>query len=82
VSLRENQRTELASPMFLQELFASVRAHFRRSTQQRTDEQGAEMARRLQDLLDVRKRTQIETFSTKARTEKDPGHANRHKPGT
>ena len=48
--------------MLLQELFASIRARLRRSTRHR-DEDGTEIARRLQELL--AKPTEIETLSTR-----------------
>ncbi len=68
--------------MFLQKLFASIRAR-RRSTQQRTDEEeGARISRRLQELLDSTKPKQVETPFTKAPSGKEPGHVYRDKTGT
>lgn len=66
--------------MFLRRLFASIRAR-RRSTQQRTDEEGAQISRRLQELSDVTKPKQVET-PTKAHSGNDPGHVCREKTGT
>jgi hypothetical protein len=54
--------------MLLQKLFASIRAH-RRSTQQRTEEEWAQISRRLQELLDVTKPTQVEMPFTKPAVE-------------
>jgi hypothetical protein len=65
--------------MFLQEFFASIRARLRRSTRHR-DEDGTEIARRLQELL--AKPTEIETLSTRAPIGNDPSHPYRHKTGT
>lgn len=65
--------------MFLQALFASIRARLRRSTRQR-DEDGAEIARRLQELLG--KPVEIETRSIKAPIGNDPSHPYRDKTGT
>jgi hypothetical protein len=45
--------------MFLRKLFASIRAN-RRSAQQHNDEKGALISRRLQELMDVTKPTQVE----------------------
>jgi hypothetical protein len=69
-------------PMFLRELLKSVKAH-RRHRQQRTDEMGAEILKRLQELLDLEKPKQVETFSTKGpRNENDPGRTYRGETGT
>ncbi len=57
--------------MSLGELFASLREHRRRSTQQSTDE-GAQITRRVLELLAVPNPTQVETPSTNARGENDP----------
>lgn len=65
--------------MFLQELFAWVRARRRRSTRQRTGENGAEILRRLQELNDVTKPKQVET---PARNENHLDYAYRDKTGT
>jgi hypothetical protein len=65
--------------MFLQELFASIRACLRRSTRHR-DEDGTEIARRLQELL--AKPIKIETLSSKAPIGNDPSHPYRSKTGT
>ena len=65
--------------MFLQELFASIRARLRRSTRHR-EEDGAEIARRLQELL--AKATEIETLSTSAPIDNDPSRPYRDKTGT
>jgi hypothetical protein len=67
--------------MFLQELFAWVRARRRRS-RQRTDEKGAEILRRLQELNGVTKPKQVEAPSTRAHSENDLDHAYRAKTGT
>jgi hypothetical protein len=68
--------------MFLQELFASIRARRRRS-RQRTDEKGAEISRRLQELNGVIKLKPVEKPpSTKAPIESDLDHAYRDKTGT
>jgi hypothetical protein len=68
--------------MFLHELLTWVRAR-RRRRQQRTDEMGAEIFRRLQELLDLEKPKQVETPCTRApRNENDPGQAYRGKTGT
>lgn len=75
-------------PMFLQELFASVRSlasvrSRRHRRQERIDEEGAMISRRLQELLDATKPKQVETLSTKGpQSENDPGHAYRGKTGT
>ena len=66
--------------MFLQELFPWVRA--RRHSRQRSEEKGAQILRRLHELNDVTKPKQVETFSTKAPSENDLGHAYRDKTGT
>ncbi len=67
--------------MFLQKLFASIRAR-RRSTQQRTDEEGAQISRRLRELLDVTKPAQVEMPFTRAHSGSCPGYAHREKTGT
>jgi hypothetical protein len=67
--------------MFLQKLFASIRAR-RRSTQQRTDEEGAQISRRLRELLDVTKPAQVEMPFTRAHSGSGPGYAHREKTGT
>jgi len=67
--------------MFLYELFASVGAP-RRSTRQRTDEKRAEISRRLQELNGVTKPNQVQTPSTKARSENDLDHVYHDKTGT
>jgi hypothetical protein len=65
--------------MFLQELFASIRARLRRPTRHR-DEDGTEIARRLQELL--AKPMEIKTLSSKAPIGNDPSHPYRDKTGT
>ena len=65
--------------MFLQEFFASIRARLRRSTWHR-DEDGVEIATRLQELLG--KPVESETLSTNAPSRNDPSHPYRHKTGT
>jgi hypothetical protein len=67
--------------MFLRKWFASIRAH-RRSTQQHNDEQGALIARRLQELMDVAKPTHVEMPFTKAPSQSDTSYAHREKTGT
>ena len=58
--------------MSLRELLASIREHRRRSAQQ-SYEKGAQITRRLQELLAVTKPTQeIETPSTNVCGENDP----------
>jgi hypothetical protein len=56
--------------MSLAQLFASIREHRRRSAQQ-TYEEGAQLKRRLQELLAVPRPAQVETHSTNA-CENDP----------
>jgi hypothetical protein len=57
--------------MPLGELFASIRERRRRSAQQPYEE-GAQIRRRLQELLAVPTPTQVETPFTNARIETDP----------
>jgi len=59
--------------MFPQELLASIRVRRRRSAQQSIEAEGAQISRRLRELLDVAKPKQVETFKT--RTGNDPGHS-------
>jgi len=67
--------------MFLQEWLTSIRAR-RRRQQQRIDEEGAEIARRLKELLGETKLKQVETPSTKIRSGNDAGRAYRDRTGT
>jgi hypothetical protein len=67
--------------MFLRKLFGSIRAN-RRSAQQHNDEQGALIARRLRELLDVTKPTQVEMPFTKVHIENAPSYAHLEKTGT
>ena len=61
--------------MSLGELFASIRERRRRSAQQ-TYEEGAQIRRRLQELLAVPTPTQaVETLFTNAHIENDPAYA-------
>jgi len=69
-SLRCKIGTRKALPMSLAQLFASIREHRRRSAQQ-TYEEGAQIKRRLQELLAVPRPAQVETDSTNA-CENDP----------
>ena len=56
-----------------QKLFAFIRERRRRSAQQPTEEEGAQISRRLRELLAVPAPTQeVETPSTNARGENDP----------
>ncbi len=66
--------------MFLQKLFAPIRAR-RRSTQQTTFEEGAQISRRLRELLDVTKPAQVEMSFTRAHSGSGPGYAHREKTG-
>lgn len=68
--------------MSLRGLFASMRALRRRSSQQRTEEEGAEISRRLQESLDVTKPKRVKMPFTKAHSGIDPGHVYREKTGT
>jgi hypothetical protein len=65
--------------MLLQKFFASIRARLRRSTRHR-DEDGTEIARRLQEVL--AKPTKIERLSTRAPIGNDPSNPYRDKTGT
>jgi hypothetical protein len=58
--------------MSLRELFASIRERRHRSAQQSTDEKGAQITRRLQELFAVPTPTQVETPSTNTGSENDP----------
>jgi len=59
--------------VFLQTLFASIRA-LGRPTQQRTEEEGAQISRRLRELSEVTKPAQTE-MSTKIPSGNDPDNA-------
>jgi len=52
--------------MLLEELFASIRQQCSRSTQRYADEEGAEITRRLRELLDLEKPIQAAPPSTEA----------------
>lgn len=80
--LHGSETAEMTPPLFLRELLASIRAR-RLRRQEGIDEEGAEITRRLQELLGARKPGQIEPFSTKApHSENDSGHTYRGKTGT
>jgi hypothetical protein len=53
------------------ELFARLRERRRRSAQQTTEEEGAQITRRVVELLAVSTPTQVETPSTNAGSEDD-----------
>jgi hypothetical protein len=67
--------------MFLRKLFASIKPN-RRSAQQHNDEKGAVISRRLQELLEVTKPTQVEMPFNKAHSENAPSCAHLEKNGT
>ena len=73
VSLRTRVRIRKASPMSLRELFAFIGEHRRSSTHQSTEEEGAQISRRVVELLAVPAPThEIEAPFTKACGENDP----------
>jgi hypothetical protein len=60
--------------MSLGQLFASIKERRRRSAQQ-PFEKGAQIRRRLQELIAVSNLTRVETPFTNARIENDPAYA-------
>jgi hypothetical protein len=73
VSLRTHAEEERCPPMSLGELLASIREHRRDSAHQSTEEEGAQISRRVLELLAVPTPTQeVETPSINARSENDP----------
>jgi len=52
--------------MLLEELFASIRRQYSRSTPRCTDEEGPEMTRRLHELLDPERPIEAETSTTES----------------
>jgi len=60
--------------MFLQEWFASIRMHRRRSTQPGAEEEGMTISRRLHELLDVNKPKQVATISPTLTVKTATGH--------
>jgi hypothetical protein len=67
--------------MFLRKLFALIRAN-RHSAQQHNDEKGALISRRLQELLDVTKPTQVEMPFTKTHSGNGPSYVDLENTGT
>jgi hypothetical protein len=67
--------------MLLEEWFAAIRDHHRRSSPQRAEEEGEEITRRLQELLGVTKPKSLDSSFTKTSNETDPLRAHREKAG-
>jgi hypothetical protein len=73
VSLRCKSEKEDSPQMSLRKLFAWMRERRRRAAQQRIEEEGAEISKRLRELLSVPTPTQeVARPSTNAGSENDP----------
>jgi hypothetical protein len=72
---------DMRPPTFLNELVASIKAR-RHRRQKRMDEEGAQISRRLQELLGAPESKQVETLSKASRSESDQGDAYRDGTGT
>jgi hypothetical protein len=64
-------KQERPRPMSPRKLFAFIRERRRRSAQHSTEE-GAQITRRLQELLAAAPTQEVDTISAKARSENDP----------